>query len=500
MISGAVVNVQDFGAVGDGLADDTVAIQAAIDYCLANRTSVIGTDGGGAATLYFPQGMYVVSSTLNVLIPIGFQVLGDGKRTTQIVFTGSSSRLFNYTTYVFCVVESISFRTGTISFSGGFPQVIPPVSKTNIAFNFNGNGGGTEFKFENCEFQYWDVVFRTKDAGVNDSEHQHNECIFNGNNIIWDNTNTQAVNWSFTDCKIHFTTTTVFNNPATFLTVRGGDCINGGNFLTSSLTGTGSNSSFSDVRFENFQNIDPTSSPKLLILSGTHGGLVFERCSAKGGGSLTGKTSAQISGIFEIIMRDCTDLSGTWDISVSSAINGIPSLLTLDNTIINVAQTVSPSVGNIPINIDYINYPNSTLSRINRYFRSALGDGVIPISAVPMVDAIKFETVVNTATVARSVSVFVPALYSLVFAKVEATCRNNGPATFDLVIWKDSTKAVKLCEILAINANPGPGVFKTDATTFPIFSSTSSPIYIEVISAGNAGLVNAQIQLFYNQV
>jgi hypothetical protein len=49
-------NVKSFGAAGDGAADDTAAIQAALDH--------VATIGGGA--LYFPEGVYVVSSFLTV--------------------------------------------------------------------------------------------------------------------------------------------------------------------------------------------------------------------------------------------------------------------------------------------------------------------------------------------------------------------------------------------------------------------------------------------------
>tara|TARA_R110000803_G_scaffold54770_1_gene111563 strand:- start:209 stop:1639 length:1431 start_codon:yes stop_codon:yes gene_type:complete len=54
MIQGASVNVLDFGAVGDGAADDTAAIQAAID-------SVCNAGGG---EVHLPRGTYLISSTL----------------------------------------------------------------------------------------------------------------------------------------------------------------------------------------------------------------------------------------------------------------------------------------------------------------------------------------------------------------------------------------------------------------------------------------------------
>ena len=53
-----VVNVKNFGALGNGVADDTTAIQAAIDS--------IQTASAGGGTVYFPSGRYVVSSALSI--------------------------------------------------------------------------------------------------------------------------------------------------------------------------------------------------------------------------------------------------------------------------------------------------------------------------------------------------------------------------------------------------------------------------------------------------
>ena len=53
-----VVSVKDFGAVGDGVVNDTAAIQAAI-------TAASSVDGYGGK-VYFPKGRYLISSTLTL--------------------------------------------------------------------------------------------------------------------------------------------------------------------------------------------------------------------------------------------------------------------------------------------------------------------------------------------------------------------------------------------------------------------------------------------------
>ena len=52
---GDTVNVKDFGAVGDGVADDTVAIQAAADYCESTGRRLFGSPG-----------TYKTSATINL--------------------------------------------------------------------------------------------------------------------------------------------------------------------------------------------------------------------------------------------------------------------------------------------------------------------------------------------------------------------------------------------------------------------------------------------------
>jgi hypothetical protein len=77
-----VVSVKDFGAVGDGVTDDTVAIQAAIDAS-GNWSSVTF-----AKTLYIPSGVYKTTATL--LVRPYVNIVGDSMGKTTIKPTISS--------------------------------------------------------------------------------------------------------------------------------------------------------------------------------------------------------------------------------------------------------------------------------------------------------------------------------------------------------------------------------------------------------------------------
>ena len=73
-----VVNVKDFGAVGDGVADDTAAIQAAI------------TAATSRSSIYFPDGTYNILSQL-VFTTSNVDIVGSGSGSTFIKYIGAST-------------------------------------------------------------------------------------------------------------------------------------------------------------------------------------------------------------------------------------------------------------------------------------------------------------------------------------------------------------------------------------------------------------------------
>jgi hypothetical protein len=80
-----VVSLKDFGAVGDNVADDTAALNAALAFCNTN-----------SRTLFIPSGNYKITS--NITVPVApstgrsFGIIGEGKHFEQSVlrFTGAS--------------------------------------------------------------------------------------------------------------------------------------------------------------------------------------------------------------------------------------------------------------------------------------------------------------------------------------------------------------------------------------------------------------------------
>jgi len=89
------VNVKtDCGAVGDGKADDSVAIQKGLD--------IVNPANAKRKVLYFPAGTYRITKTLNVprtehAQTIGMGIVGEDPATTSIIWDGpQGGRMFYY--------------------------------------------------------------------------------------------------------------------------------------------------------------------------------------------------------------------------------------------------------------------------------------------------------------------------------------------------------------------------------------------------------------------
>ncbi len=89
-----IVNVRDFGAVGDGVNDDSGPIQAAItNLFLSDRwSSDLALSTGTEKTLYFPKGDYLISQ--KIYMPGKTKILGEGKDNTIIIQISSGTSFF----------------------------------------------------------------------------------------------------------------------------------------------------------------------------------------------------------------------------------------------------------------------------------------------------------------------------------------------------------------------------------------------------------------------
>ena len=136
MITGAPVNVKDYGAVGNGSTNDTAAIQAAINT--------------GAKSIYFPQGTYLIYSTLSIT---GSEqnFFGDGGLKSSPIIQANTNTFPIFTatgtgTQSLLSFSNLTLKYGTYGFvsnvtpSGGF-AILDRTSFANVTFDQHTVGG-----------------------------------------------------------------------------------------------------------------------------------------------------------------------------------------------------------------------------------------------------------------------------------------------------------------------------------------------------------------------
>jgi len=120
MISGAPINVLDYGATGDGVTNDTTALQAAITVATTNKR-----------TLYVPAGTYLYSA---LTIASGITILGDGN-SSILKKTTTNLDGITVTTTSPITVENIAF-TAVASQTDKALMLINPATGENALSTF----------------------------------------------------------------------------------------------------------------------------------------------------------------------------------------------------------------------------------------------------------------------------------------------------------------------------------------------------------------------------
>ncbi|WP_339076787.1 glycosyl hydrolase family 28-related protein [Acetobacter sp. AC2005] len=107
-----VISVKDFGAKGDGMHDDTAAIQAAIGHALATPNY------GGR--VYFPDGVYLISSALNVA-GSGIALIGANANSTILQATFTTGTFINIGSS--SSTHNSNIRISNLAFSANHPLI-----------------------------------------------------------------------------------------------------------------------------------------------------------------------------------------------------------------------------------------------------------------------------------------------------------------------------------------------------------------------------------------
>lgn len=129
MIIGAPVNVLDYGAIGNGVANDTSAVQLAIQ-------TAINT---GNNWIYFPAGLYALD-TITFSNISDFKISGAGLGSTLIkpLVTGTAAEptfKFNSTDSVRILIEGMGFIGNGLTGSSGNGNAISFINTTGVGFS-----------------------------------------------------------------------------------------------------------------------------------------------------------------------------------------------------------------------------------------------------------------------------------------------------------------------------------------------------------------------------
>jgi hypothetical protein len=213
-----ITSVKNYGAVGDGVTDDTAAIQAAID----------AIEAGGGGTLLLPEGTYIAAglqikhkvylqgsgeaaTTLKLKNNANTYLLADTRYASNVTYSSGPYGIYNLTldgnkanntagSCFICQSFSSTFRDVTFQNASDYGAIVTTVTAngSNILNTVPDN------RFENCFFKYNEKAgFYGKDANNILADEMFVGCVWynNGDSGYYQTLIDRAAGFTFTDCR-----------------------------------------------------------------------------------------------------------------------------------------------------------------------------------------------------------------------------------------------------------------------------------------------------------
>lgn len=150
------VSVKDFGAVGDGVADDAAAIQSAIN--------------SGNSVVYFPAGVYIIGTTVNLVT--GTILVGDSGAVLKL--KAQSWAAANGLMFSAVLVTDVKFKSLTLDGNKG--NVGTTRSPLNVIFR------AQRVSFEDCTFQNAEGICLNNSSDIDNYEVKNCQFLSCGGN------------------------------------------------------------------------------------------------------------------------------------------------------------------------------------------------------------------------------------------------------------------------------------------------------------------------------
>jgi hypothetical protein len=134
------------GAMGDGVADDTAALQAAFDKAGGNN------GGNWGKVIYLPPGTYKISATLTWKDSVGGMLIGHGRETTLQWESTTGDVMFRCDSVRYSQVIGLTF-------DGNYKANVGLIQFNTLAFSCNN-------RYQHLAFYNLEAGTASYDAGI----------------------------------------------------------------------------------------------------------------------------------------------------------------------------------------------------------------------------------------------------------------------------------------------------------------------------------------------